>query len=112
MESLELPLKMDIANDPFFGRAGRMLVNNQRSQNLKFELLVPVTSEASPTACLSFNYHQDKFGLSFGLKQASGEPAHTACVGFGIERVALALLATHGYEPKAWPASVRSALWP
>lgn len=112
MESLGLPLKMDIANDPFFGRAGRMLVNNQRSQNLKFELLVPVTSEESPTACLSFNYHQDKFGLSFGLKQASGEPAHTACVGFGIERVALALLATHGYEPKAWPQSVRSALWP
>jgi seryl-tRNA synthetase len=112
VEVLQLPLKVDVANDPFFGRAGRMLVNNQRNQNLKFELLVPVISEEAPTACLSFNYHQDKFGISFGLKRHDGQTAHTACVGFGIERVTLALLATHGLDPKAWPAGVRGALWP
>lgn len=112
VEVLQLPLKVDVANDPFFGRAGKMLVNNQRQQNLKFELLVPVTSEDQPTACLSFNYHQDKFGISFKLSQADGSVAHTACVGFGIERVTLALLATHGLDPKTWPAGVRGALWP
>ncbi len=112
MESLKLPLKIDVANDPFFGRAGRMLVNNQRDQTLKFELLVPVTSETSPTACLSFNYHQDKFGNTFKMNLANGEVAHSACVGFGIERVTLALIATHGYDPKTWPEATREVLWP
>jgi seryl-tRNA synthetase len=112
VDVLQLPLKIDVANDPFFGRAEKMLVNNQRQQNLKFELLVPVTSEEAPTACLSFNYHQDKFGNAFGLERHDGQVAHSACVGFGIERVTLALLATHGYDPKEWPAKVRGALWP
>ena len=42
-----------------------MLANNQRDQGLKFELLVPVNSAEKPTACLSFNYHQDHFGSTW-----------------------------------------------
>src|SRR5205823_4013610 len=57
----------DVANDPFFGRAGKMLAQNQRDQTLKFELLVPITSREKPTACVSFNYHQDHFGHLFGI---------------------------------------------
>ena len=52
IESLELPCEVDLANDPFFGRGGKMMANNQRDQNLKFELLIPVTSTAKPTACM------------------------------------------------------------
>ena len=109
--SVGLPVAIDVANDPFFGRAGRMLSNNQRDQNLKFELLVPVTSTEKPTACLSFNYHQDHFGKTWGLTTADGEVAHTACVGFGLERVALALFAHHGLDTGSWPAEVRKVLW-
>ncbi|WP_430513562.1 amino acid--[acyl-carrier-protein] ligase [Pannonibacter phragmitetus] len=109
--SIGLPVAIDVANDPFFGRAGRMLSNNQRDQNLKFELLVPVTSTEKPTACLSFNYHQDHFGKTWGLTTADGEVAHTACVGFGLERVALALFAHHGLDTGSWPAEVRKVLW-
>ena len=111
MGELGLPLAVDPANDPFFGRAGRMLANNQRAQALKFELNVPVNSEENPTACLSFNYHQDHFGTTWGLEQADGAVAHTACVGFGLERITLALLRHHGLDPKAWPARVRAQLW-
>jgi seryl-tRNA synthetase len=111
MRDLGLPLAVDPANDPFFGRAGRMLANNQRAQGLKFELNVPVNSAEKPTACLSFNYHQDHFGETWGLRQADGSVAHTACVGFGLERIALALLAHHGLDPAAWPAAVRAQLW-
>jgi seryl-tRNA synthetase len=108
---LELPYHLDIANDPFFGRAGKLLANNQRDQRLKFELLVPIEGgEANPTACLSFNYHQDHFGSKWGLAQANGDVAHTACVGFGLERVALGLLKHHGVDVAAWPASVRKAV--
>ena len=111
MEEVGLAVDIDVANDPFFGRAGKMLANNQRDQNLKFELLIPITSTTNPTACMSFNYHQDAFGAKWGLDLADGSVAHTACVGFGLERIALALFHHHGLEVNEWPAGVRQALW-
>jgi seryl-tRNA synthetase len=111
VKKLDLPNHLDIANDPFFGRAGRMLSASQRDQKLKFELLVPIESEEKPTACLSFNYHQDHFGALWDIRDEDGETAHTACVGFGMERVALALFKHHGFKPETWPDSVREALW-
>ncbi|WP_018045341.1 amino acid--[acyl-carrier-protein] ligase [Methylobacterium sp. 88A] len=111
MRELGLPIAVDPASDPFFGRAGRMLANNQRAQGLKFELNVPVNSEDKPTACLSFNYHQDHFGTIWDIRQADGEVAHTACVGFGLERITLALLRHHGLDIEAWPDVVRDRLW-
>lgn len=112
MSELGLPVAMDVANDPFFGRPGRMLAINQRDQALKFELLIPITSTESPTACLSFNYHKDKFALNWGLRQSNQELAHTACVGFGMERMTLALLKHHGLSTRDWPKAVRDKLWP
>jgi len=111
MDALALPYELDVANDPFFGRAGRMLANNQRDQGLKFEMLVPIASSAKKTACLSFNYHQDHFGCLCGITTDAEETAHTACVGFGLERVALALFRHHGTDVAAWPAAVRETLW-
>ncbi len=111
MKAVGLAVTIDVANDPFFGRAGKMLANNQRDQNLKFELLIPITSVAKPTACMSFNYHQDAFGTKWGLNFADGSVVHTACVGFGLERIALALFHTHGLDVKEWPESVRKTLW-
>ncbi|HJQ59997.1 MAG TPA: amino acid--[acyl-carrier-protein] ligase [Vineibacter sp.] len=110
MSALGVPLTVDVANDPFFGRAGRMLAANQRDQTLKFELLIPITSTDKPTACLSFNYHQDHFGHAWDIRTAAGETAHTACVGFGVERIALALFRHHGFEVKSWPQPVRERL--
>jgi seryl-tRNA synthetase len=111
--SLQLPFTIDVANDPFFGRGGRMMASSQREQKLKFELLIPVNGEGtSPTACMSFNYHQDHFGTTWGIRTHDGETAHTACVGFGLERLSLALFRHHGLDPKQWPAKVRQTLWP
>jgi seryl-tRNA synthetase len=111
MSALDVPLQVDVANDPFFGRAGRMLAANQRDQALKFELLVPITSTEKPTACLSFNYHQDHFGHVWDIRTHDGGIAHTACVGFGMERIVLALFRHHGFDVKAWPKAVRAQLW-
>ena len=108
--SLELPFEVDVANDPFFGRAGKLLADNQRMQNLKFELNVPVNSEDKPTACLSFNYHMTYFGDTWGIRTADGGVAQTACCAFGMERLVLALLRHHGFDPAEWPAGVRAAL--
>jgi len=110
LKALQLDCWVDLANDPFFGRAGKMLVANQREQNLKFELLVPITSREKPTACVSFNYHQDHFGQLFGIELAEGGWAHTACVGFGLERITLGLFRQHGLDIKDWPAPTRETL--
>lgn len=110
-ERLALPCTLDVAHDPFFGRGGRVMATSQRDQGLKFELLVPILDGAPPTACLSFNYHQDHFGRAFDLRTADGEVGHSACVGFGLERLAVALLRHHGLDPRGWPPAVRAVLW-
>ena len=107
---LRLPFEIDVANDPFFGRTGKLLATSQREEALKFELLVPITSSETPTACVSFNYHRDLFGHGWGIKTATGDVAHTACVGFGVERITLALLKHHGLAVERWPKQVRDVL--
>ncbi|HEY7542262.1 MAG TPA: amino acid--[acyl-carrier-protein] ligase [Methylomirabilota bacterium] len=111
LEELGLPVRSALGSDPFFGRAGKMLRDGQKAQRLKLEILVPVISEQDPTAVCSFNYHQDKFGQVFGIRTAGGVVAHTACVGFGLERVVMALLKTHGLAPETWPKAARDRLW-
>jgi seryl-tRNA synthetase len=108
LRALELPGEVRPANDPFFGRAGRMLASNQRELELKLELVVPIGGSA--TACASFNYHQDHFGAAFGIRTTHGEVAHTACIGFGLERMALALLWHHGRRPDRWPLTIRELI--
>jgi seryl-tRNA synthetase len=109
LRALGLQADFDVAADPFFGRAGRLLAASQREQALKFEILAPVRGP-EPTAIASFNYHRDHFTATYGITMESGEVAHTACLGFGLERVVLALLAEHGYALEAWPAEVRREL--
>lgn len=110
LRGLGLPADSDIATDPFFGRSGRMLAASQREQALKFEILVQIAGP-EPTAVVSFNYHQDHFSSAHGLRFENGGEVHTACLGFGLERITLALLRTHGLDVDQWPASVRGQLW-
>ncbi|MES2883723.1 MAG: amino acid--[acyl-carrier-protein] ligase [Pseudomonadota bacterium] len=111
LRDLGLPAESDVASDPFFGRGGRMLAANQKAASLKFEVLVPVISKENPTACCSFNYHEDHFGHSFEIKTQDGNTAHTACLGFGLERICMGLFKHHGCDPKTWPVDVRHLLW-
>ena len=59
---------------------------------------------------MSFNYHQAHFGTTWGIQDAAGEPAHTGCVAFGMDRLAVAMFHTHGTDLAAWPANVRDML--
>ena len=109
LSSLGLEMELDVANDPFFGRVGRLLAAQQRDQELKWELIAPVAG-AHPTAIASSNYHQDHFGVTYGIETASGEPAHTGCMAFGEERVTLALFSAHGLDTRSWPSEVQDKL--
>jgi seryl-tRNA synthetase len=112
LSSLGLAVDAVIANDPFFGRTGRMLSAGQREDALKYELVSPICSADEPTAIASSNCHRDHFGATFHITTADGNPAHTACVGFGLERITLALLHTHGLDAAQWPPEIRERLWP
>jgi seryl-tRNA synthetase len=107
---LGLPFTIDVANDPFFGRVGQVMAVSQRQQALKFELLIPYYAGASPTACMSFNYHREHFGQVWGIHDANGDLAHTSCVAFGIDRLTVALFAVHGLDLDKWPADPKAAL--
>jgi seryl-tRNA synthetase len=109
-DALGLAREIAPASDPFFGRVGRVMAVSQLQQSLKLELLVPVRSAEVPTACMSFNYHRDHFGTIWGINDAAGDVAHTACVAFGMDRLALALFSTHGVHVEKWPAPVRATL--
>ena len=108
--SVGLAVEVVVANDPFFGRGGKVQTAMQKEQALKFEFVVPICSDEKPTAIGSCNYHQDHFGSVFGIRTADGAVAHSACVGFGLERVALALFKTHGLDVAGWSTDVRHVL--
>jgi seryl-tRNA synthetase len=112
LAGLGLDVETVVANDPFFGRAGRILANNQREETLKYEIVTPIDSIEHPTAIASSNCHLDHFGQPFGITTADGEVAHSCCFGFGLDRITLALLRTHGLEPRDWPSATRERLWP
>lgn len=107
---LGLRCRVAPASDPFFGRVGRVKAVSQLQQTLKFELLIPIFPGAPETACMSFNCHRDHFGLVWDLRDAKGSAAHTACVAFGMDRLAVAMFARHGTSTVDWPESVRAVL--
>jgi seryl-tRNA synthetase len=107
LRELGLDAQLEVATDPFFGRSGRMLAASQREQELKFEVLVPIAGE-QPTAVASFNYHQDHFAAAYGIELPDGSGAHSACLGFGLERITLALYGAHGLDQSSWPDAIRS----
>ena len=108
--SVGLDVEAVVANDPFFGRGGKVQKAIQREQALKFELVIPICSTDKPTAIGSCNYHLDHFGSVFDITTADGSVAHSACVGFGLERIALALFKKHSLRLEAWPREVRDVL--
>jgi seryl-tRNA synthetase len=110
LSDLRIPFVAEVANDPFFGRAGKLMASSQREQALKFELNVPIMHADHPTACVSLNAHEDHFGHEFGITLADGSYAYTGCIGFGLERLTLGLLRVHGLKPRLWPADVRAVL--
>jgi seryl-tRNA synthetase len=109
LSGLGLEVRFDLASDPFFGRSGRMLAASQKQQQLKFEVLTQIAGP-EPTAVASFNYHQDHFASAHGIELAGGAEAHTACLGFGLERITIALLRVHGFEIEGWPDEIRERL--
>ncbi|MEV4555520.1 hypothetical protein AB0K51_00820 [Kitasatospora sp. NPDC049285] len=108
LDGLGLKPSVELADDPFFGGGRKLYQAAQRAQELKFELRVPV-ADGLPQAIASANIHKDHFGEAFDFT-AGGERGNTACTAFGLDRIALALLHTHGPRPVDWPEYISTAL--
>ena len=95
--SLGLMVETVVANDPVL-RAGR--ANSGREPEVgDAEIRDRHAGQFRrdiPTAIASANCHLDHFGAPFGIVTADGEVAHSCCFGFGLDRITLALLRTHG----------------
>jgi seryl-tRNA synthetase len=98
-----LTVSVESASDPFFGPGGRFMRASQLQQDLKYELIVPLSDQDPGTAIASANSHKDHLGQRFGIGFADGGPAHSSCMAFGLERIALALIHAHGDDLADWP---------
>ncbi|HEU5022298.1 MAG TPA: amino acid--[acyl-carrier-protein] ligase [Bryobacteraceae bacterium] len=110
-ELCRLDVTIAPASDPFFGRKGKLLANNQRELGLKYEAVVPIATPGG-TAVSSFNLHHEHFGAAFGIQLHNGATAHSSCVGFGLERITLALFRAHGLDLRDWPRDVLRHICP
>jgi seryl-tRNA synthetase len=100
-----------VAHDPFYGSVeGRARRVVQDAGQFKVELVVD--GGGCEIAIASFNLHEDYFGRAFGINLASGQPVHTACVAFGVERWIRAVVATTGVDPERWWAALQTEATP
>jgi seryl-tRNA synthetase len=106
---LLLPGGLEPANDAFFGRKGALVRQLQSSDGSKDELVI-APGQGIRVACASFNYHQETFTRKWGIGLKDGAIAESACVGFGLERLALCLYVRYGVPHTEWPVEVRAKL--
>jgi seryl-tRNA synthetase len=106
-DELELTGYAEVANDPFFGDArASEAVSAQLMLALKYEARLRVDEERD-IAVGSFNVHDRLFTDAFDIALTGGEAAASACVGFGLERLAYAVARQHGLSENDWPAPLR-----
>ncbi len=113
-EFVDLDMKLQTATDPFFATVSAAKKFFQQAQEVKNEILIPVLkSDGSKKllACGSVNLHGNFFGERFDITAADNEPAHTGCIGLGIERWVLAGFTQHGFDPDRWPEAVREEIF-
>jgi seryl-tRNA synthetase len=102
----------EVGNDPFFGGDDSSdRVWSQRVMELKYELRLPVGGDQS-IAVGSFNFHNDLFGVGFGIMHEDGGPVWSSCIGFGLERLVYAFICQFGPDEQGWPEPVRDAVKP
>jgi len=108
--SLGIEVSAVTASDPFFGRSGALRGDLQRSKEAKRELLGATGPAGTARALVSVNHHGQHFGRAFSIEGPDGHPVHSCCIGFGLERIVLALYFRYGCSTEQWPRAVRDLL--
>lgn len=98
---------LETACDPFFVddySAKRLF---QIGLDLKHEVRGILPYKRAPLAISSVNYHQNFFARSLNITAESESPVHSCCLGFGLDRWCLVILAQYGLDPTEWPTSLQ-----
>jgi seryl-tRNA synthetase len=105
-----LAAEIRTASDPFYiAPDAPSKTYFQLTAETKYEVSALMPDEQR-LAVGSLNYHTDFFGRAFDIRLEGAGPAHSTCVGFGLERLVAAFIAQHGLEPDNWPAGVRRSV--
>ena len=101
----ELNCSIKTANDSFFAGNYKKLKLFQLLGDSKqeFRWLLPYCN--TYISCSSVNFHRTHFARKYNIKNKESY-CQTACIAFGIERLAYAFLAQHGCNPKNWSSKV------
>jgi hypothetical protein len=122
LAELDLPVRWDVATDPFFQPARNPAYLAQRLHPTKHEALYGTGDgsddshgshgrddrDGDQLAIASVNLHEDHFGAAFAITR-EGRPAASGCLAFGLERWLYALVHRHGTDPAGWPDVVAAA---
>ena len=107
--AFDLACTIETADDPFFSNDALYKNLYQHIAKLKYEARAELYDGRSMSVG-SINLHQDYFSRAYDYRDAHGERPHSACAGFGLERLAYALFCRHGADTADWPHAVRSCL--
>jgi len=99
VQSLSLPIAWETATDAFFDPTNNPKYLMQKIQPNKTEMMFD-----KRLAIGSINLHRNYFGESFAITR-DDEPAHSACVAFGLERWVAAILHHFGSDRSNWPTT-------
>jgi seryl-tRNA synthetase len=105
----DLAYRFVSASDPFFATVRGSKALWQRARSLKHEVIVDLGG--ADLAVASVNAAGSVYGHAFDITTHEGDPATTACVGFGLERLVLALFTLHGFERARWPAALGEVIF-
>lgn len=100
-------------NDPFFTSDFEIKADHQRKMKMKYEYRAFLEDDDSEgLAIMSSNLHGLTFSKTFNI-MGKNWPVHTGCIGFGLERMLIAIISQHGSEPEFWPDKLRKewSLW-
>jgi seryl-tRNA synthetase len=105
-EEIDLTVRLELANDPFFLSESSDKIVYQRLGEVKYELMLRIPHREMDVAAASFNLHRDFYASVYDIRRHDGAMAETACMGFGIERWVYGFLSQKGMDPRGWPEHV------
>jgi len=80
---------------------------------LDIEVYIPHRGDRETSEWLEVanaSVHFEKYVDWYNIKEKKGREVWTGCSGNGLERLAVSVLANHGFDPDRWPAGLRRHL--
>jgi len=110
VEDWGLTVRAATASDPFFMSANQSKRGYQTLMQLKYEMQMLLPHDGAWLSCMSFNDHQASLVGPYEIQAENGAPLTSGCVGYGLERLAYAILCQHGVDRGSWPQKLRRVI--